>query len=395
MPSKSTLWAQHDKAWRHPGQVMAQWPSAEQLNPKLLQYVVDGDWWQAVAKSRSTFLISREYEHLAMAMTILRGAPHVSTMAIPHPSGIAVDRKRGIVYIASTRNPNQIFELSAVHSLRHRADIPTEPLRDSPLIPLRTQFLPGCLYIHDLAVIGGKLHAAAAGLNAIVSIEHDGSFQRVWSPRSLAKKGSAAFLQNYLQLNSIAAGRTVKDSCFSASAEFAMSLRPGHPEFPVDRQGVIFSGKTRQVIARGLTRPHSARWHRGKLWVNNSGYGEVGIAENGRFRPVMRFTGWTRGLCFVGDIAFVGVSRVLPRFRAYAPGLAVDKSHCGIYALNTKTGNVIGSIRWPYGNQIFAIEAASRAMTSGFAFASKKGSGMSLRSNLFYAFSRSSKGVSL
>ena len=98
---------------------------------------------------------------------------------------------------------------------------------------------------------------------------------------------------------------------------------PGQRNYPVDRRGVIFSGATREPVVRGLTRPHSARIWRRKLWVNNSGYGEFGTAGDGAFVTVARLPGWTRGLAFAGGYAFVGVSRVIPRFSAYAPGLDV------------------------------------------------------------------------
>ena len=82
----------------------------------------------------------------------------------------------------------------------------------------------------------------------------------------------------------------------------------------MDRRGVIFSGVLRERMARGLTRPHSARVDDGRVWADNSGYGELGYAEDGRFIPVMHLPGWTRGLCFKDRVAFVGTSRVIPRF---------------------------------------------------------------------------------
>ena len=45
--------------------------------------------------------------------------------------------------------------------------------------------------------------------------------------------------------------------------------RPGHLNFPVDGRGVIFSGRTRDVVATGLTRPHSARLHEGTITVED------------------------------------------------------------------------------------------------------------------------------
>lgn len=74
--------------------------------------------------------------------------------------------------------------------------------------------------------------------------------------------------------------------------------RPGHQNYPVDRRGVIFSGKTREPVVRGLTRPHSTRLYQDRLWMNNSGYGEFGVAKDSVFKPIVRLAGWTRGVTF-------------------------------------------------------------------------------------------------
>jgi uncharacterized protein (TIGR03032 family) len=191
--------------------------------------------------------------------------------------------------------------------------------------------------------------------------------------------------RNYLQLNSIAAGEDLERSYFTASSARPGPRRPGHRNYPVDGRGVLFSGATREPVARGLTRPHSARLHDGTVWVDNSGYGELSWLAGERFEPFARLPGWTRGLCFAGDVAFVGTSRVIPRFRQYAPGLDVEHSVCAVHAVDLRSGGVVASMRWPYGNQIFAIEAVPRDFTHGFPFHSARPSGERIR-RLFYAY---------
>src|SRR5262249_42807022 len=88
----------------------------------------------------------------------------------------------------------------------------------------------------------------------------------------------------------------------------------------------------------------------------------------GRFEPALRLQGWTRGLFFAGNVAFVGTSRVIPRFQRYAPGLDPERCECGVHAVDLETGRVVGSLLWPGGNQIFAIEGVDRALTPGFPF---------------------------
>jgi uncharacterized protein (TIGR03032 family) len=149
---------------------------------------------------------------------------------------------------------------------------------------------------------------------------------------------------------------------------------------------VIFGGATREPVARGLTRPHSARLFRRALWVANSGYGQIGTIERGNFVARAQLPGWTRGLAFAGTIAFAGTSRVLPRFRQYAPGLQVDDSVCGVHALDTRSGRVLASVVWPFGNQIFAVEPVPARHTAGFPFPAGRRRAAERERELFYAY---------
>ena len=235
-------------------------------------------------------------------------------------------------------------------------------------MPSTSAYYPGSLYIHDLALVGGRLYANAVGHNAVALLAEDNRFERVWWPKCIEVKGSPVFTRNHIQLNSIAAGKTLASSFFSASSDSIDRLRPGHLNYPVDGRGVIFSGTTREPICTGLTRPHSARFRNKTLWIDNSGYGEIGFVQNGRLQVVRKLPGWTRGLSIVGDVAFVGTSRIIPKFARYAPGLDPASSVCAIHAVSCKTGNLLGSLEWPYGNQIFALDWIPSSVTTGFLF---------------------------
>jgi uncharacterized protein (TIGR03032 family) len=381
------LLERHDSEFRDPLEIVGFWQDFDRVDPRVLEFTTVGDWWNILGNLDVTLLVSREYEHLLLAVgTDSRSGPTVTMMRLPHPSGIAVDYGRRIVHVAGTRNPNLIYDLMSVDGLMRRLDVQEGSIEGKPLFPVRARFLPGCFYIHDLAMIGDSLHANSVGQNAVIRIGHSGNPENVWWPKCIERKEGPVFDVNYLQLNSIAAGKTVQDSYFSASTDELSELRPGNPDFPVDGRGVIFSGKTRSPIARGLTRPHSARLHSDRIWVDNSGYGEVGYIDGARFLPVAKLPGWTRGLCFSQGVAFVGASRILPRFTKYAPGLNIRSSVCGVYALETKSGEVLGGMIWPYGSQIFSVEAVPRDFCTGLPFG-LPGQGLRDREKkLFYCF---------
>ncbi len=386
----AALWARHSAEWRDNAQITSQWREAQHTDPKLLRYTVTGGWWDVLERLQITLLVTREYEHLVMALGVHAGQPSITYFPLPHPSGLVVDRTHSTVYIASTRNPNQIYDLCPVVARLARRDVPPIEVDEHLLVPVRSRFLPGCLYMHDLAMLDGALYANAVGHNAVVRLDADGSFERVWWPRSIEIDTMPDFGRNYLQLNSIAAGPTITESFFSASAAQPSARRPGHKHFPVDRRGVIFSGATREPIVGGLTRPHSARLYREHIWVDNSGYGEVGMVADHTYTATVRLPGWTRGLAFCDTVGFVGTSRVIPRFQHYAPGLDVQASRCGIHAIDMHSGTVLGSLFWPYGNQIFALDWAPRHSITGFPFPVGRQRARLRERVLFYTFQAAS-----
>src|SRR5207253_2912232 len=69
--------------------------------------------------------------------------------------------------------------------------------------------------------------------------------------------------------------------------------------------GVVVSVPDGEIVARGLSMPHSPRLHKGELWILNSGQGYLGKIDRqtGKFEPVTFCPGYLRGLTFVGDYA--------------------------------------------------------------------------------------------
>lgn len=111
----------------------------------------------------------------------------------------------------------------------------------------------------------------------------------------------------------------------------------------------------------------------------------MGFAEDARLTPIVKLPGWTRGLCLYKNIAFVGTSRIIPNFRHYAPGLSLEDSVCGIHAVNIQTGKIVGSLIWPVGNQIFAIDWMPNTMSRGFPFNAHKRA-QEKEKGVFYSF---------
>ncbi len=124
--------------------------------------------------------------------------------------------------------------------------------------------------------------------------------------------------------------------------------------------GVLIDVLSGEVIARGLSMPHSPRWHDGRLWVLDSGNGGVAVVDEatGRLTTVAELPGFTRGLDFLGRYAFIGLSQV--RETAVFSGIAVaerpDRS-CGVWVLDTVSGDTVAYLKFEDAVQeIFAVQ---------------------------------------
>ena len=220
------MWSRHSAEWRDSAQVCSQWREACEIDPRLLECKASKNWWSVFLELGITLLITREYEHLVMALSGVDGRPRISFFPVPHPSGLAVDRSARRVLLASTRNPNQVYTLKPVTSALQRSDMPGPRAEGGLLAPVSCAFFPGSLYIHDVAVIGTSVFANAVGHNAVVRLQADGSFERVWWPKAAERDGQPVSSANYIQLNSIAAGKSLASSYFTASSARMGALDP-------------------------------------------------------------------------------------------------------------------------------------------------------------------------
>ncbi|MEP3346993.1 MAG: TIGR03032 family protein [Litoreibacter sp.] len=119
--------------------------------------------------------------------------------------------------------------------------------------------------------------------------------------------------------------------------------------------GVVIDIKTNKIVCEGLSMPHSPRMHNGELWLLNSGKGELGVVVfdkkgKGRFEPRAFCPGFLRGLSFLGELAFVGLSK--PRYKRFE-GLELDQKladadsepWCGVQIIDLSKGSCVDWFR--------------------------------------------------
>ncbi len=105
-----------------------------------------------------------------------------------------------------------------------------------------------------------------------------------------------------------------------------------------------------ELLTRGLSMPHSPRWHDGRLWVLESGTGGVVLVDpaTGRRDTVLQLPGFTRGWALVGPYAFVGLSKIRPTSAMDGVPIAErrDELKCGVAVVDLRRGVLIGLLEF-------------------------------------------------
>jgi uncharacterized protein (TIGR03032 family) len=224
---------------------------------------------------------------------------------------------------------------------------------DACYLPRRIH-VTGDIDIHELARDGSdKLWVVNTRFCCLCTLDAEHSFYPRWRPPFV----SAIAPEDRCHLNGIAIvdGRPKYVTALGESNTAA-----GWRENKA-RGGILIDVESNKILLRGLSMPHSPRWHQGKLWVLESGEGSLAQVdlEQRTWRTVARLPGFTRGIDFVGPLAFIGLSQV--RESAVFSGIPlverVRERTCGVWIINIETGTIVGFLRFEAGVQeIFAVQ---------------------------------------
>lgn len=215
---------------------------------------------------------------------------------------------------------------------------PDQPHRYDALYLPRAAYFTGDLNIHDIALGEDGLWLTATRFSCLATVSHDYSFLPRWRPRFV----SATVPEDRCHLNGLA----LRDGRPQTVTALGETDTPGGWRPGKATGGVLMDVPANEVMVRGLSMPHSPRWHQSRLWVLNSGAGELLAVDpdQGRTETVCALPGYLRGLCLVGDMALIGLCRI--RERHIFGGLPVQERcgrlRCGIALVDLQRGTQTG-----------------------------------------------------
>ena len=263
-------------------------------------------------------------------------------------SPMGLDRRGGRLAIGTR---SQVFEYHDVPNLTRKLKPPGK--HDACYIP-RSSHYTGDIRIHEVAYAGDELWIVNTRFSCLCTLDQDHSFVPRWRPPFI----TALAAEDRCHLNGLA----VVDDEVRYVSMLGTSDEAGGWRAEKASGGLIMDIPSSEPVVTGLSMPHSPRWYRDRLWVLESGEGSIGVCDldTGTVETVAELPGFTRGLSFLGPLAFIGLSEV--RESATFGGLPLtgrlEERQCGVWVVNIETGNTIAFLRFEdLVEEIFAVLA--------------------------------------
>lgn len=293
-------------------------------------------------------LVVTTYQAGKLALLGWRGSqPSLLMRQFTKPMGIAVAPDR---LALATQHEITLF---ANASLLAPDFMPEQPTRYDALYLPRATYHTGDLNVHDLAFADDGLWFVNSRFSCLSALSKDFSFVPRWKPPFI----SELVPEDRCHMNGLA----MVDGTPKYVTALGETDTVGGWRAQKATGGVLLDVESGAVLLRGLSMPHSPRWHQGRLWLLNSGAGELlcfNPAE-GTASVVCRLPAYLRGLCLIGRYAVVGLCQI--REKHIFGGLPVQERHekllSGLAVIDLPTGQLVGTFEFTSGcTEIYDVQ---------------------------------------
>jgi uncharacterized protein (TIGR03032 family) len=311
---------------------------SESSGPSSPFHYVHSDTFPEVLESLNATLLVTTYQAGKLVVIRARGG-RVSTLlrTFDQAMGLAVDQRRMAI---GTR-----FQ---VWHLRNAPDIAPQiqpcGTHDACYVP-RASHVTGDIRCHEIEWGKNELWIVNTRFSCLCTLDIDYSFVPRWRPPFVT--GVAAEDRCHLNGLAIVEGRPRYVTAFGET-DVADGWRENKAA-----GGCVIDIATNEIVARDLSMPHSPRFYRDRLWVLDSGTGRLLMVESstGMAETVAKLPGYTRGLCFLGQYAFVGLSRIreTSTFGGIPLAEKLDELKCGVWVIDITSAEIAAFLEFDAG----------------------------------------------
>ena len=270
---------------------------------------------------------------------------HFAWMA--SPMGLAYDQANGRLAVGAKHD---IWEFR--NEPEFAANVEPKGTYDALFLP-RNRHYTGDIRIHEIAWINEEIWAVNTRFSCLCTIDRDHGFVPRWKPPFI----TALEPEDRCHLNGLAVidGKITYVTCLGLT-----DTKGGWRANKVDG-GCVLDVETGEPAVKGLSMPHSPRRYAGRDWVLESGVGAISVTDlqRGTSERIGELPGFTRGLDFYGNFAFIGLSQV--RETAVFSDIPLVKKEteriCGVWVVDIRTGQTVAFLRFEGAVQeIFGIQ---------------------------------------
>ena len=267
-------------------------------------------------------------------------------VTLPKPMGVAFKDNR--LSVGSGANVIDYFNMPNVGPK-------VEPVNthDGAYLPRRTH-VTGDIDIHEMGFTSdNELWIVNTKMSCLCTLDINHSIVPRWRPPFI----TGYDLTDRCHLNGLA----MRDGKPKYVSALGTSDKPAGWRENKAFGGMIMDIDDNRMITEGLSMPHSPRWYRDKLWVLESGAGQLITLDEktGEKTVIAEVPGFCRGIDFIERYALIGLSEV--RETAVFAGLPLTEREqdrkCGVWVVDIETGETVGFLVFSGGVQeIFSVQ---------------------------------------
>lgn len=261
------------------------------------------------------------------------------------PMGLCVDQNH--LYMGEMYSIIKFYNTPAAS-----AEVEAPRPVDACYLPRNIHFTGG-IDIHEMEMDNdGNLWFVNTLYSTLCRLDYEHSFVPVWKPPFV----SELVAEDRCHLNGLC---MIDNKPKYMTALGRSDTKGGWRENKRDG-GILMDVETGDIVFEGLSMPHSPRWYREKLWVLESGEGSLCTLdlEQKKRTTVAQLPGFTRGIDFVGNLAFIGLSKIRDSaFHGLPIVERLSQPLCGVWIVDIDTGNTVGTVEFVAGvDEIFSVK---------------------------------------
>ncbi len=232
------------------------------------------------------------------------------------------------------------FNISLFNNARDMApNYPRQPGQYDSLYLPRGTFFTGECDMHDLAWGNAGLIGVNTRFSCLTHFDFEYSFRPFWKPHFIGDL-------------------TPDDKCHLNG----LAMDQGEPKYVTalgksDQQqgwrptkkngGILMDIQRNEIVADGLSMPHSPRIYKEGTFLLLSATGELACLEGGKLNTVLGCEGFARGLDRLGDFLFIGLSKLRETSEAFRDlPIAKQSVYCGLLVFHLPSQKIVGHLKY-------------------------------------------------